>query len=181
LCFFVNDLHPSNAGKPLRFEDFLLESFLIGCVRVIRDSRRSRQKDWGIASPSDAYHLPKILPQELKPFGRSGDDFGKVVLRVCGFLRRSSTDRREPFPDSPRLAESSQGTHRPFGEPFRQNSGFLLERSFVLHTVRACLPDSPPLLGRQSVAARQTIRSVHRKFPRLFGSFASFLVLPRVL
>jgi hypothetical protein len=46
-----------------------------------------------IASPSDAYQLPQILPQELQPFGRFGDEFGELFLRVHVFLRSSSPDR----------------------------------------------------------------------------------------
>jgi hypothetical protein len=43
LCLFVDDLDPSNAGNPLRVEGFWLEFFVLGCVRVIRDSPRSRK------------------------------------------------------------------------------------------------------------------------------------------
>jgi hypothetical protein len=43
LCLFMDDLDPSNVGKPLRFEGFWLVSFFLGCVRVIRDSCRSME------------------------------------------------------------------------------------------------------------------------------------------
>jgi hypothetical protein len=43
LCLFVDDLDPSIAGKPLRFEGFWLEIFVLSCVRVICDSLHSRE------------------------------------------------------------------------------------------------------------------------------------------
>jgi hypothetical protein len=69
-----------------------------------------------------------------------------------------------------------------FGGPFRKRRCFSVGGVFctadrprpVFQTVR-------PFSGGQSVTARRTVRSVGRFLPRLFGSFASFLVLPRVL
>jgi hypothetical protein len=42
-CLFLNDLDPSNAGKPPRFDGFRVEFFVLGYVHVIRDSQRSRE------------------------------------------------------------------------------------------------------------------------------------------
>jgi hypothetical protein len=106
----------------------------------------------GIASPSDAYHLPQILPQELKPFGRSGDDFGKVFLRVRGFLAVHPQTIRAPFPDSLRVADSPQGTRGPFGRPFRQKCGFSVGEVF-------CTADRPRLSFGQSAPPWQTVCS----------------------
>jgi hypothetical protein len=88
---------------------------------------------WGTASPSYANHLPKILPQDLQPFGRSGDDFGEVFLRVRDFHRCSSIDR-------PRVSGADRSA-----DHLDRTIVFRLEASFVLRTVRACLPDNPPL------------------------------------
>jgi hypothetical protein len=77
--------------------------------------------------------------------------------------------------------QSARGC-RPFSGPFRQEWCFSVGGDF-------CTADRPrpvfrtvcPFSGGQSAAARQTIRSVRRFLLRLFDSFASFLVLPRVL
>jgi hypothetical protein len=116
------------------------------------------QEFWGIASPSDAYHLPQILAQELQPFGRSGDDFGEVFLRVRGFLFCS-------FLDSPRVlggqsAARGQSTspRGPFCGLFRQKCYFLAG-GFFCTADSLCLSsgqsaptpaDSPRQLGGQS-------------------------------
>jgi hypothetical protein len=77
------------------------------------------QEFWGIASPSDAYHLPQILPQELQLFGRSGGDFGEVFLRVRVFLCGFSTDRpRVVHGQSAADGQSAWGRGL-FGGPFR--------------------------------------------------------------
>jgi hypothetical protein len=91
---------------------------------VIGDSRCSRELEaksfGGIASPSDAYHLPQILAQELQPFGRSGDDFGEVFLWVRCFLRSSSTDRQRVLGGQSAAHGQSATPRGPFGRPFRQ-------------------------------------------------------------
>jgi hypothetical protein len=43
LCLFVDDLGPSNTRKPPRFDGLWVVFFIRGRVRVIRDSRRSRE------------------------------------------------------------------------------------------------------------------------------------------
>jgi hypothetical protein len=45
-----------------------------------------RQKFWDIASLVDAYHVPKLLSQQLLPFGRSGDELGELTFGVGLFL-----------------------------------------------------------------------------------------------
>jgi hypothetical protein len=45
LFLFVDDLDPSNAGKPPRFDGLWAEFFVHGRVRVIRDSRHSRESE----------------------------------------------------------------------------------------------------------------------------------------
>jgi hypothetical protein len=127
------------------------------------------QEFWGKASPSDAYQLPQILPQELQPFGRSGDDFGEVSLRIRVFLRNSSTDR-------PRVVggQSAAGGHSARG------CGRLDRTVFSAGSV-FCTADSPRLSSGQSATARRTVRSVRRNLPSLIGSFASLLVLSCVL
>jgi hypothetical protein len=45
LFLFVDDLDPSNAGKPPRFDGLWAEFFVRGRVRVIRDSRHSRESE----------------------------------------------------------------------------------------------------------------------------------------
>jgi hypothetical protein len=116
------------------------------------------QEFWGIASPSDAYHLPQILAQELPPLGRSGDDFGEVFLRVLGFLRSSSTDRLRMLGGQSVAGRQSARGSRSFCGLFRQNLCFWLVATFVLRTVRALssgqsapsLADSPRQPGGQS-------------------------------
>jgi hypothetical protein len=34
----------------------------------------------------DAYHVPKLLSQQLRPFGRSGDELGELTFEVGLFL-----------------------------------------------------------------------------------------------
>jgi hypothetical protein len=146
--------------------------FVWSAIPVVLGSERPRVL--GKASPSDAYQLPQILPQELQPFGRSGDDFGEVSLRIRVFLRNSSTDR-------PRMVggQSAAGGHSargcgPFCGPFRQNRCFSAGSVF-------CTADSPRLSSGQSATARRTVRSVRRNLPSLIGSYASLLVLSCVL
>jgi hypothetical protein len=135
----------------------------------------------GIASPSDAYHLP-ILPQELQPFGRSGDDFGEVFLRVHVFLRSSSTDHPRVVGGQSTAGGQSARGRRPFCGPFRQSRCFFGWRGLLYCRQSASvLPDSLSLLGGQSATARRTVRSVRRNLPSLIGSFAPFLVIPHVL
>jgi hypothetical protein len=47
-----------------------------------------RQNFWGIASLVDAFHVPKLLSQQLLSFGRSGDGLGVLTFGVerCSFL-----------------------------------------------------------------------------------------------
>jgi hypothetical protein len=40
---------------------------------------------WGIASLVDAFHVPKLLSQQLLPFGRSGDGLGVLTFEVEQF------------------------------------------------------------------------------------------------
>jgi hypothetical protein len=40
----------------------------------------------GIASLVDAFHVPKLLSQQLLPFGRSGDGLGVLTFGVEQFL-----------------------------------------------------------------------------------------------
>jgi hypothetical protein len=58
----------------------------------------SRQNFRGIASLVDAYRVPKLLSQQLLPFGRSGDELGDLTLGVEQFLplsvRRGQSARR---------------------------------------------------------------------------------------
>jgi hypothetical protein len=95
------------------------------------------QEFWRIASPSDAYHLPQILPQELQLLGRSSDDFGEVFLRVRESLRSSSMDRSCVF------GGQSAWDHRSFCGPFRQNRSFSAGSNF-------CMADRPRLSFGQS-------------------------------
>jgi cellulose synthase/poly-beta-1,6-N-acetylglucosamine synthase-like glycosyltransferase len=125
------------------------------------------QEFWGTTSPSDAYHLPQILPQELQPFGRSGDDFGEVFLRVRGFLLCSSTDRPHVFGGQSAAGGQSVRGRRLFGGLFRQRRRFLAGGFF-------CTADSSHLFSGQSAPIFRTVRSVRRNLPSLFGSFASF-------
>jgi hypothetical protein len=41
---------------------------------------------WGIASLFDAYLVPKLLSQQLLPFGRSGDELVELTRGVEQFL-----------------------------------------------------------------------------------------------
>jgi hypothetical protein len=139
------------------------------------------QEFWGIASPSDAYHLPQSLPEELLLFERSGDDFGEVFLQVRVFLRSihgPSTRVWRTAHGWQTVREGSQTVLRTIlTKPlFFGWEWFLYGRPYapVFRTVR-------PFLGGQSAAARRTVRSVRSFLPSLFGSFASSLVLPRAL
>jgi hypothetical protein len=57
-----------------------------------------RKNFWGIESLVDAFHVPKLLSQQLLPFGRSGDGFGELTLGVGQFsalsVRRGRFARR---------------------------------------------------------------------------------------
>jgi hypothetical protein len=44
------------------------------------------QNFWGIESLFDAYHVPKLLSQQLLLFGRSGDGLEVLTLGVGLFL-----------------------------------------------------------------------------------------------
>jgi hypothetical protein len=44
------------------------------------------QTFWGIASLFDTYHVPKLLSQQLLPFGRSGDELEELSFGVELFL-----------------------------------------------------------------------------------------------
>jgi hypothetical protein len=39
-----------------------------------------------MSSLFDAYHVPKLLSQQLLPFGRSGDELGELTFGVEQFL-----------------------------------------------------------------------------------------------
>jgi hypothetical protein len=41
-----------------------------------------RRNFWGIASLVDAFHVPKLLSQQLLPFGRSGDGLEGLTFEV---------------------------------------------------------------------------------------------------
>jgi hypothetical protein len=41
-----------------------------------------RRNFWGIASLVDAYHVPKLLSQQLLPFGISGDGLERLTFEV---------------------------------------------------------------------------------------------------
>jgi hypothetical protein len=41
---------------------------------------------WGIASLVDAWEVPKLLSQQLLPFGRSGDGLEVLTFGVVLFL-----------------------------------------------------------------------------------------------
>jgi hypothetical protein len=45
-----------------------------------------RKNFWGIASLFDAYHVPKLLSQQLIPFRRSGDELEELTFGVELFL-----------------------------------------------------------------------------------------------
>jgi hypothetical protein len=49
---------------------------------------------WGIASLVDALHVPKLLSQQLLPFGRSGDGLEVLTFEVEQFFARSSRGGR---------------------------------------------------------------------------------------
>jgi hypothetical protein len=49
-----------------------------------------RQNFWGIASLVDAYHVPKLLSQQLLPFGRSGDGLEVLIFEVEQFSALSA-------------------------------------------------------------------------------------------
>jgi hypothetical protein len=44
-----------------------------------------RRNFWGIASLVDAFHVPKLLSQQLLPFGRSGDRLRVLTFGVEQF------------------------------------------------------------------------------------------------
>jgi hypothetical protein len=44
-----------------------------------------RRNFWGIASLVDAFHIPKLLSQQLLLFGRSGDGLGVLTFGVEQF------------------------------------------------------------------------------------------------
>jgi hypothetical protein len=111
-------------------------------IPVVLGSERPRVL--GHSINGDAYKLPQIFPYELQLFGRSGDDFGEVFLRVRVFLRSSFTDR-------PRV--SARG-RIPFRQKqcFSDGSAFSYGRpsALVFRTVPPSLADSPRQLGGQS-------------------------------
>jgi hypothetical protein len=147
-CIFVDDLVSSNSGKPLWFEGYWLELFVLGWVRVIRDSHRYRE--WEAKSFGALLHLVThiISPKSsLKCLSHLGDPVTTLGRCSCEFAFFYAVHPRtvcELFPDSSRLADSPQGARGPFGGPFTHKRVLRLETSFVLWTVRACLQDSSP-------------------------------------
>jgi hypothetical protein len=113
----------------------------------------------GIASLVDAYHVPKLLSQQLLPFGRSGDELGELTSEVGLFLGLFMKRGQ------------SAGVWRTVREPsvlqvffvfflvfvfdplcFRALVGRCFGQSAVVaRTVRGCLADSPRAPRRRSV------------------------------
>jgi hypothetical protein len=90
LCLFVDDLVPSNARKPPQFNGFWEEFLVLGRVRVIRDSRCSRELE---AKSFKAWHhlvTHIISPKSwLKSFSCLGD-LGRLWGGVLASLRVSA-------------------------------------------------------------------------------------------
>jgi hypothetical protein len=139
------------------------------------------QEFWGVASPSDAYHLPKSF---LKSFSYLGDlvmILGRCSCKSAVFCAVLPWTVCVCFTDSPRLADNPRGV--------TDHSVDRLDGSGVFgwkHFLYCGRPDPifqtlRPLPGGQFVAARWIVRSVCRNLPSLIGSFASFLVIPCVL
>jgi hypothetical protein len=89
------------------------------------------------------------------------------------------------FPGSPSMlgGQSAAGEQSatPRG-PFRQRWSFSVGGDFCnADCARLVFQTVHPFSGGQSMIARRTVRSLCSFLIRLFGSFASFLVLPRVL
>jgi hypothetical protein len=107
---------------------------------------------------------------------------GRCSLWVRGFLLCSFTDHPLVLGGQSAAGGQSARGCGPFGGPFRQRQCFSVGGDFctadhprpVFRTVR-------PISVEQSATARRTVWSVRRFLPRLFDSFVSFLVLPRVL
>jgi hypothetical protein len=94
----------------------------------------SGQEFWGIESPSDAYHVPKSW---LKSFSRLGDPGMTLGRCSCGFDVFCAV---HPWTVCACLDR--------YADCLDRATIFRLEASFVLRTVRACLPDSLPILQR---------------------------------
>jgi hypothetical protein len=114
----------------------------------------------------DAYHVPKLLSQQLLPFGRSGDELGELTFGVEQFLplsvRRGQCARRwrtirEEVADGPQ-EQCSSGVVRALAHLcFRSAliSSFGWKR---FRTVRCSGTDSPWVPGGRSACSPQTVR-----------------------
>jgi hypothetical protein len=128
-----------------------------------------RQKFWGIASLFDAYHVPKLLSQQLLPFGRSGDGLEELTRGVELFLplsvRRGLSARHTT--DSPRVACSSRVR--------RVRARLRFRSGFVLGFRCSWFVDGPSFSSGQSDPAR-TVRLVFADGPFFLGSFLVILL-----
>jgi hypothetical protein len=110
LCLFMDDLDHSNVRKPPRFDGLWVEFFVRGWVRVIRDSRHSRE--WETKSFVAYHHLVThiISPKSyLKSFSRLGDPvttLGRCSCEFAVFYAVHPRTVRVCLADSPRLADS---------------------------------------------------------------------------
>jgi hypothetical protein len=102
----------------------------------------------GIASLVDAFHVPKLLSQQLIPFGRSGDGLEVLTFGVVLVFRsvRKGRTVRVPVADGPRLTCSSCSCSASLSIRF----GFVLWLEEV--------SDGPQQRRAQSAGAWRTVR-----------------------
>jgi hypothetical protein len=114
----------------------------------------------------DAFHVPKLLSQQLLPFGRSGDGLEELTFGVEQFSALSVPRGRSAWTwrtvrvdlaDGPRRACSSRVLCVLARLRFR-SSVFSSFDWAKFQTVRVCRADSPRVHGGQSACSPRTVR-----------------------
>jgi hypothetical protein len=106
----------------------------------------------------DAYHVPKLLSQQLLPFGRSGDELGELTFGVEQFFAsvREARIVREVVADGPREQCSSRVLRVLARLHFR--SVLVLSFGWTrFRTVRSRGADSPRVPGERSACSPRTV------------------------
>jgi hypothetical protein len=117
-----------------------------------------RQNFWGIVSLVDAFHGPKLLSQQLLPFGRSGDGlgvltFGSSSFQFCSCLADGPRGPGGRSASTVFFARSSCSCSASLSIRF----GFELWLEVVSDSTQQ-RADGPRVLGGQSACSPRTVR-----------------------
>jgi hypothetical protein len=123
------------------------------------------QNFWGITSFIDAFHVPKLLSQQLLPFGRSGDGLEGLTFEVEAFSALSVPRGRSAWTWRTVRVDLADGPRRACSSRVLRVLARLRFRSAVFssfgwvkfRTVRVCRADNPRVPGRQSVCSPRTV------------------------